>query len=116
MEISLHASVLEFICCTFALWLCSQAANTHTNDLKTAAIYSAINQILIVIILGGGILISTSSVISGKIFFIFFLITFVVSFFLLKKMYGTSILSTLWLVLACWAVRAGADKLVKTIF
>jgi hypothetical protein len=115
MTINWKVSLLEFILGTLTLWVCSYTVNTQSSDVKTAAIYNAIQQILSLIIFGIAFFIWTKPYTFSTII-VTFIIIFFVSFFLLKRMYGTSIFSTTWLVVACWAVRAGAEKLTRAIF
>ncbi len=105
-------SLFQFILGTLTLWVCSYTVDTPTPDLKSAAIYNAILQVLCLIF--AGIIFILKPGTFGSIILVFSIVYFI-SFFLLKKMYGTSILNTTWLVIACWAVKAGAEKFITAV-
>lgn len=111
MTIEWKAGLLEFIVGTLTLWICSNGVSTDNTDIKTAAVYNSVQQVLYFLIAGSFLYIFEKPY-SGVTISLTFIIYFSFSFVLLMKLYGTSIFSTIWLIVACWAVRAGAVKLL----
>lgn len=112
MTIGWTVSLFEFILGTLTLWICSQTVDTPNSNIKTAAIYNVMLQILSLSMVGIMFITKPNTI---GIFVLTFSIAFIISFFLLKIMYGTSIFSTTWLVIACWVIKAGAKKIIATI-
>jgi hypothetical protein len=112
MHFRLTLGLLGFIFGTLILWICSYTVNTPNTDIKTSAIYNAIQQVLGLVF--AGVMLSLKPVNLGEII-VEFSIFYLISFFLLKKLYGTSIFGTIWLATACWAAREGADKFITAI-
>ena len=108
--------VLGFIVGTLVLWVCSFTVKTDNANIKTAAIYNAIMTAI------GGVLMAialvfvhTESGVAGGMLIVSTILTLIVSFWLLMRMYGISFLSTIWLVIAMWAVDALVEKAVELV-
>jgi uncharacterized membrane protein YjjP (DUF1212 family) len=108
---------LGYILGTLVLWACSFTVNTENSTLKVAALYNAIMTVLYAALMGLGFIclfMGTDS--SAIVFFITTTISAIVSFILLMRLYSISVFSTIWLVIAMWAVSTCAEKLTAKLF
>lgn len=104
---------LGFIFGTLVLWFCSKTVNTPNADLKSAALYNAILMVLLMI--GLFALFATAiflPVLLGLMSVIFIIVYIYSSFWFLMSIYGISFFSSLWIIIAMWAV----NKLIEMLF
>jgi len=106
--------ILGFGLGTVILWICFHTVNTQNATIKAALIYNGVMAVLWAVVLGTGLIFfSTQSSSSGTLFLVTTIVSLVISFVLLMRIYDISFLSTIWLVVAMWAVQAGAEWLLE---
>ena len=109
--------IFGFIVGTLVLWFCSTTVNTEKANIKTAALYNAIMNTFGGLLLAMGILfLHTDSDYVGGTLLTFTLLTPILSFWVLMRLYNMSVLATLWLAFAMWAVQTLIQKFTEYVF
>jgi|GEM_PF-2993679 len=108
--------LVRFVLGTTVLWLCSLTTSSPNANLKTAAIYNGIMQLIFLGITLGFVVLLAVGVSAGWTLFLLVVLALLIGFALLMWLYEISILSAIWLIFAMIAVTALAGRILQFFF